>query len=257
MKNQNIKLGAVALTLLGALPGAFAANPTTVSVFDTNPGGQTIQNSPNNLANLNFVTQSTMSSLMTTAFANNTGGVITFDTAQGWSQNVNQNAFTVSYGTSQSSLLTLTRTDGAGNNTFGSTSGSGTTQVSGDAFVGFQNSSSPLTFSFSQGLVDWGITQLSRSGDRTVTLSFTLQDSSVVSLAADTVLNNSTTLNWYGFQATSANPIESVTISSPNGYVRFDDMAFVVATVPEPGSISLAIAGGLSLSFIIARRRKV
>jgi len=255
MNNQNLKLGAVALALLGVLPGAFAANPTTVGVLDPTPNGQTIVDSPANVGNANFLTESSLNSLISTAFANNTGGVITFDTVDGWANNVNANAFTVSYGTSQSSLFTLTRGDGG--NTMGPSSGANTTQVSGGQFLGFQNSASPIILNFSQGLVDWGFTELNRGASRDVTLSFTLADSSVINYALqnqDPSGNNSGSLDFYGFQASAANPLISVTITA-NGFTRWDDMAFI--TVPEPGAISLAIAGGVSLSFMIARRRKV
>ena len=235
------------------------AQITTVGVLDPNPNGQTIQNSPANMGNANFVTLSTMSSLMTTAFANNTGGVMNFDNINGWPANGAALSYTISYGTSGSQSLIFGRNDGGGGNTMGSTSGSGTTDVSSGQYLAFQSSGSPITLTFSQGLVDWGVTQLNRNSSRDVTLSFTLADSSVINYALqnqDPSGNNTGALNFYGFQTSAANPLMSVTITA-NGFTRYDDMAFIVAAVPEPGTLSLAIAGGLSLSFMIARRRKV
>jgi hypothetical protein len=85
-------------------------------------------------------------------------------------------------------------------------------------------------------------------------MSFTLQDNTVVGYAADTVFNNSTTLNWYGYQAPTGNSIKSVTFNAVQGFVRFDDLAFVVASVPEPGTMDLAGLGGAALLFW--RKRK-
>lgn len=245
----------VAALVLAA--NSFAA--TTVGVIDPTPQGQTIQDSPNNVGNANFITRSAMDTLMATAFANDTGGVINFDSANGWVGNVNASSFAVTYGTSQTNTLTLSRTDGGGTNTFGPSSGAGTTQTSGDLYVGFQNSGSPIEFTFSQGLSAWGITQLNRFASRDVTMSFTLADSTVINYATqnqDPNNDNTGALNWYGFQASNANPLTKVTITS-NGFVRYDDLAVVVAPpVPEP-STAMVLMGGVGMLALLRRRKTV
>lgn len=206
----------------------------TVGVINPDAGtnGLTVVDSPANVGNANFLTVASMGTLMTTSFANNNGGVINWDTAQRWTGT--QNSFEASYGTSLSKKLTISLAppvDGGSPAAFGQNSGTETTATSSSTYLAFSGGSgagTPVTFDFSKGLSAWGITQLSRSGDRTVTMSFTLADASVINYAPDTVLNNSSTLHWYGIQVLSSNPIMSVTITS-NGFVRYDDMAFVVS----------------------------
>ena len=251
-------LAAITVVSLSANITAFAAM-TTVSALNPTPPPAGIVDSPANVGNANFITQSAMATAVANAFNNNTGGVIDWEPANGWVANT-QNALsqTVSYGTSQSGLLTITRNDGAGN-TFGPTTAGGSPTTSGVNYLGFSGSGSPVTLSFGTGLLDWGMTELNRFASRTVTFSFTLADSTVINYAAQTqdpLANNSDANNWYGFQASAANPLVGVTITA-NGFARFDDMAFIVAptAVPEPGSLAL-IGVGSMFAFNMLRRRK-
>ncbi len=168
--NQQHKwaIGATAL-----LTAATSFAQTSVGVLNPNPNSLVIQDSPANVGHANFLTQAGMSSLITTAFANNTGGVINWDSANGWVNGVNALSFTVSYGVSQSQSLTLGRADGGGASTFGATGNAGSPATSGDQILGFQNSGSPVTLTFDKGLSAWGITQLNRFAGRDVTMSFT------------------------------------------------------------------------------------
>src|SRR5690242_15047649 len=163
MNSKKTLAGCAAALFLAA--NSFAADPTTVGVLNPNPSSLTIQDSPNNVGNANFLTQANMSLAVGNAFNNNQGGVVNWDSANGWVLNANALSFAVSYGTSQSQLLTITRADGAGN-TFGVTSGNGSTTTSGDQYLGFQNLTTPITLTFDKGLSAWGITQLDRFGSR-------------------------------------------------------------------------------------------
>lgn len=145
---------------------------------------------------------------------------------------------------------------------FGPSGSSGQTpSVSGDNYLAFNSSGSPITLTFDKGLSAWGITQLNRTASRTVTMAFTLADNSVINFAPqiqDPNGNNTGALNFYGIQVTDANPITKVTITEAGGaFTRYDDMAVVVANVvPEPSSAVLVGLGLLS-SCAMVRRRKM
>jgi PEP-CTERM motif len=246
---------AIAFALLTTENVTVFGAETTVSALNPTPPAVGIVDSPANVGNASFVTQATMTLAVANAFNNNTGGVIDWEPANGWSANT-QNALsqTVSYGTSQANLLTITRNDGAGN-TFGPTTGSGSPTTSGVNYLGFSGVGSPVTLNFSTGLVDWGMTQLDRFASRSATFTFTLADNSTITYAAQTQdpsANNTGADNWYGFQASASNPLVSVGITA-NGFVRFDDMAFVVAA-PEPGSMVLLGMG--CITGLVAYRRR-
>jgi len=228
---------------------------TTVSALNPTPPVMGVVDSPNNVGNANFLTVANMTLDVANAFANNSGGVINWEAANGWTANAQNALFqTVSYGILQTSFLTITRTEG-GVNTFGPTTGSGTTGTSGVNYLGLQ-SASPVTFSFSSGLTEWGMTQLDRSASRDVTFSFKLADNTVINYALqnqDPAGNNTGANNWYGFQASSANPLVQVSFIA-NGFTRYDDMAFIVA-VPEPAPLTVLGLGSL-VGFLALRRRR-
>ena len=199
---------------------------------DAGTNGLTVVDSPANAGDANFLALSSMANLMATEFAANNGGVINWDASSGWTGTATE--FSAAYGADQLGMLTITMAppvDGGAPTTFGQGSGGGSTPTSGSSYLAFSGGSgagTPVTFNFSKGLSAWGITQLARPGDRTVTMSYTLADASVIDYAPDTVTDSSSTLNWYGVQVSASNPIMSVTITS-DGLVRYDDMAFVVS----------------------------
>jgi hypothetical protein len=246
---------AIPFLLTVATVHSFGAMPT-VGVLNPNPPSAGIVDSPANVGNASFLTASSMAAAVATAFNNDLGGVIDWEPANGWSANSQNATFqTVSYGLSQANLLTITRTDSA--NLFGPTTGGGSPPTSGVNYLGFTGSGSPVTLTFSTGLTDWGMTQLNRFASRTVTFSFTLADNTVINYDAQTQdpsADNSDANNWYGFHASADNPLVQVSFTA-NGFVRFDDMAFIVASVPEPSSAAL-IGLGLTFGFATMRRRR-
>lgn len=241
---------AVALLLAGGIAPVFGA--TSVGVLNPNPNGLIIVDSPNNVGHVSFLGQAAMSGLVGAAFNNNTGGVIDWEGNNGWIANgQNLAAHIVSYGTAQSSSLTISIAAG----TFGPTTLSGTLPTSGTNYLGFQANNVPNTLLFSSGLTAWGITELNRGASRDVTFSFTLLDNTVINFA----LQNQSgvgDLNWFGVQASDLNPITKVSFIA-NGFTRFDDMAFIVSAtpIPEPGILALFGLGAIGLG--IFRRRQV
>jgi hypothetical protein len=240
---------AIGLILLASANRNVFGAMTTVSALNPTPPPPGVIDSPANVGNADFLTLSTATSAVATAFTNNTGGVIDWEPANGWVANAqNASSQTVSYGISQNGFLTITRTDSG--NTFGPTTGGGTPTTSAVNYLGFSGSASPITLTFSQGLADWGMTELNRFASRTVTFSFTLADNTTINYAPQTqdpLANNSDANNWYGFQAPANNPLVQVSFTA-NGFVRFDDMAFIVSSVPEPTSLGLFGIGVLALA---------
>ena len=247
-----LKLTSCALAL-GGLALATQAQ-TTVGLLNPIPPGVGIVDSPANVGNANFITQASMASTVSTAFNSNLGGVINWQAANGWVNNLSNTVQTVSYGTSQGNLLTITRNDGA-LNFFGASSGGGTTGTSGAQYLAFNGTGSPVDLTFSTGLLDWGMTMLDRGASRTVTFSFTLADSTVITYNAETqdpAGNNTGAYNWFGFQASAGNPLVGVSLTA-NGFTRWGDMAFVVAPVPEPATMTML---GLGIGSLAVMRRR-
>ncbi len=226
-------------------------NATTVGLI--NPSGTAFVNSPVNVGNSSFVTEASMVSLMNSAYSGNTGGVVNWEAANGWTVASTLTNATLSYGTSQSQSLVMTETQPFPGQ-FGGASAVGTTLTSGTQFLGLGSNQTPI-FNFSAGLVAWGMFLLDRGATRSAGLTFTLADNSTITYAADT-LNSPGAAIWFGVQASASNPIMSVAITGVGGnFTGWDDMAFIVAPVPEPATLTLLGLGSLAGIMAIRRRR--
>jgi hypothetical protein len=254
---QTIKIGLCAIAIVGFISTSQAQN-RTVGVLNPTPPPPGVVNSPANALNPVFDSVAHVTLSVANAFANNTGGVIDWEGNNGWIANNNLVSQTVSYGTAQAQQLTITRIDTNPAALFGATTLGGTPTTSGTNYLGFAGPSSPVVLNFSKGLTTWGMTELNRSASRTVTFSFTLFNGTVINYAPETqdpLGNNTAANNWFGISVNSLNPITQVSFTA-NGFVRFDDMAFIVSPTPIPEPATLAILGLGSLVGTMALRRR-
>jgi len=246
-----------ALPAVSAFGSAVTVN--TVGAYDpldTNPS-LTISDAASN-ALTNGISLANFKPLVSSAFANDTGGVWNGEPGSGASGDITMggnygdgaaNAITANYGTSESHTLNFYRSDGSGG--FSPNNNTSNLVISGQAYIGFSTAAEP-TITFSQGLSALGFTMIGRGASRTVTLTATLDDATTIVSSAETIdSSNAPGPIFFGFTAPAGRTIVSLKEhEASNGFVRFDDLGFVVA--PEPGSI-----GVLALSAIgLVRRRR-
>lgn len=197
--------------------------------------------------------------LVASAFAANRGGVINFDSVTAPTTIIASGStgrnFSATYGISQADTLTFTDTSTFTGPLLVQTGV--TTPISGPNFL---STSAGFSFrlAFSDPLLAFGITVLDReatTGNRTLNLTFTLQDSSTVSISdavgaggAPGEANDDT---FFGYRATPGNGIVSANFAASN-FQRYDDLGFIV--IPEPASLALVGLGGL---LMLGRTRRV
>jgi len=136
----------------------------------------------------------------------------------------------------------------------------GATGISGSLHFG--GNPQDFTFTFDTGLTAFGITAVSRTTEQTIGVSVRLADNTLVSLGEETLDSTGGTgttfdpgvgANWdptnifFGYQATSANPIVSVEFAGGDDFVRYDDLGFVVVPEPATALVGLALVGMLGL----------
>lgn len=191
----------------------------------------------------NSLNVGTFASVVGTAFANNTGGVWNFD-GDPYTVNAGETV-TLNYGVSLANSLVLT-VGGNGINQ----SANPTEATSGGTVMGLNGDAVPRTFSLNTPLLTLGIFNTDRNGaDRFPVLTVTYQDTTTASTSGA----NADNTYFHGLSGTLANPIVSFTLSQ-NNFVRYDDLGFVVAAVPEPGTAALV---GLGLALSVAMRRRL
>ena len=242
-------------------PGtARAAVLTTVGVYDENVTATNTVDRNSASPNQNL-TVSAFTSLVASAFANNTGGVVNFDSLALNESLVGTNRqATFTYGADQSRSLLVTVPTSFTGPIFGD---SASTPISGNRQL---STSSGFKFSlnFDKPLSAFGITVLDReatTGSRGLPLTFTLQSGAIVTLSDNVGANGPAGVanddTFFGYQAPAGNPIVSAFFNAGN-FQRYDDLGFITTetatiAVPEPASLGLAAAGGLML---LGRRRR-
>ena len=221
----------------GTIVQATSITVDTVGVI--NPNAKTILEATGNSS-----TVSTFTSDITTAFANNTGGVWNFDGAGFFVDN--GETITLNYGTSLANSLSLTLSGNQinqGNVSGESTSGAAT-------MLGFSGDASTRTFISSVPLLSIGIISTDR-GDagRIPALTVTFQDTTTASTSGA----NGDNYFFHSISGTISNPIVSFSLSQ-NAFIRYDDFGFITA-VPEPASAA-SLAGLLAIGCVALRRRR-
>jgi len=252
-------LAAGSATLLGT--GAQAATVPTVSSYITG----NIENSATTDTG-NQLSLGTFNTNVTTAFANDQGGVWDFDAG---STGSNLGAVNdLEFGTSQAFSVQLSISPG--NISTGVAAGSGRTATSGSFVMGF-GSTDPYTYTFGPildsgdnvvagaGVTQAGLVVVSRAGapnSATVTANFSGGGS-----ASDTFAiggSNGGDDTFFGFVAPTGQTITSL-VYDGSTFTNVDDFGFVT-NVPEPSSLALLAAGGLLVlrrsSAQVARRRR-
>jgi hypothetical protein len=261
-----LKFFLVALAVVATAPAALGVPISVSSVgnYAPNPNGLTLNNAASNSA-AGGITLANFQTLMTTAFASNTGGVVDFENATGW---INSNfgpttAFgdgaanpvTVSYGVAQSETVDFWRTDvdGFGPIAIDSNNNNGANVVSGTNYMGVRSSGNPVNLTFSKPLSALGFTLVPRGALRNVSMTAILEDTStIVGSTEQIAADNTPGPFFWGFAAPAGNRIVGLRIASPDGFSRFDDLGFVA--VPEPASVALMGLAGLVL---LTRRQTI
>ncbi|MBW8780309.1 MAG: fibronectin type III domain-containing protein [Verrucomicrobia bacterium] len=181
----------------------------------------------------NSMSYATFASNLATAFANNTGGVWNFDGPSFTA--VAGQTIPLKYGASQTNTLTLTLDEGAG--------GAGINQASvpseatsGNFVLGLAGTGATRTFIPDKPLLAVGIFNTDRNdATRIPVLTVTYQDNTTASTSGA----NADNVYFHGLSGTVANPIVSFALSQ-NNFVRYDDLAFILATPPAPTNLTAA-----------------
>jgi len=197
------------------------------------------------------------SSIFSSAYAANRGGVITFDNITMSSTDQFDPTLSATYGAG--SVLTITTSTNYGDYQIQTAAVVGI-PISGGTYLRVKGGSVSggtgfQTFNFSSALSHVAFTALTRTdATRSITATVTFDDDTTSSLS-DTVTGNASPNDdtFFGFTAPEGRTIKSLVISGGSGnYFAIDDLAFVVA-IPEPSTV---LAGGMAGLVLLARRRR-
>jgi len=272
---------AAAMGLSNSARGALTAW-NLVSALDPNNGvGMTISDATSNTAT-DGVTLSSFTTLASTAYSNNLGGVFNMEAGSGGSATNTQLTTVAANATIGDSAANDIRgydgvvfTPGSGapaatpivafyrsdSNDSSSAaldwnSNQGTILASGNSgggYLGIQGVSSySLTFqpAAGDGVVDFGITDIDRSsGSSSGAFTVHFSDGSTITSSTASLPGGANAGTFFGFSAPTGLSITSVdwANSASGSASRFDDVALVVAPVPEPASLGLLSLGSLAL----------
>jgi hypothetical protein len=224
---------------------ASATSITYGTVGTVNTNNRTIIDATGDTITYNNTGNTTFSSAMATAFANDTGGVWNFDGAN--FDVAPGQTITLNYGISQSKTEVLTL---GGTNNINQANNIGNEPTSGASGLGLGGDGTTRTFTLSEGLLTLGIFNTDRNdASRIPVLTVTFKDGNTAALSTSGA--NADNTYFHGFTTTLANPIVSFSLSqSNNSFIRYDDLGFVVA--PEPTGLSFLGLG----AFAICRRKR-
>ena len=254
----SVLMFATAVGMVGRSDSAQAAFITT-GEYDE----QTFQaNAIDTEATSNNLTLADFKTDVATAFQADLGGVIPFDDFGSFAGT----SFQVNYGVNQNKTLTVTRglASGAagtapnfnmGNSdaTVSSVSGSAAADANRRYLASSSGDGSDWRLSFSEPLLEWGFTVLSRSdgANRTVALSIILDDNTSVPFTQETIAATGDD-TFFSYKAPAGRTIKNV-VSLQSGLMKWDDMGFIV--VPEPSSILTISVGLIVLGRLRTKRR--
>lgn len=226
----------VAAGILGSVGSSDAAF-TAVRTYDENVvQANTIETE----AAGNNVTLADFRLKLETAFDAGLGGVINYDNDPSWALDTRKENFDVTFASGTKTL----NVDRVGTNNFVITADPNATPVSGNAWQGWNGSGGNATVVFSlQGLggpaaplIGWGMTAVSRSAERTYTMTFTLDDASTFSIGPETVATPvGSDDTFFGYLAPTGRTIVSVNITTPSSNMALDDMAFILQASAPTG----------------------
>jgi len=212
------------------------------------------------------ISLTTFTTDVATAFSNNLGGVIDFNTGS-----INtQTGIDAKYGTGLGKTLSISTSSNYNIQTSNNIRAISDTQSITGHFLLDSTATQFSTFtvgsitngSVGEVVTQFGFTILARNGGGTPTIVVTATFSNATTASASAAFTVTSTIpsttedSFYGFTAPAGKSISSVQVNyGAAGDLRrgIDDIAFVTSVIPEPSTFLMGL-GGVSLLFIFRRR---